>query len=171
MLAGLSPAGAAPASDSWDGYRASRARLIGQLGPAGIPDVVTLTGDYHSSWAMDVALDPLSEAAYRPATGQGSRAVEFIVPAISSAPLAANAEVPAGYAAHARQLPHVHGIDVDHNGYMLLDVDRERVQAEWYFEGDVRRPVPDDHFAGAFATARGAHRVERLATPGRLGTL
>ena len=80
-------------------------------------------------------------------------------------------EVPAGYAAHARQLPHVRGVDLDHNGYLLLDVDRQRVRAEWYFEGDVRRPVPDEHFAGAFATARGSHRVERLPTQGSLGTL
>ncbi len=167
MLAGRSREGGYLNGDSWDGYRASRSRLIEQLGPAGIPDVVTLTGDYHSSWAMDVALDPMSEAAYQPATGQGSVAVEFVVPAISSTPLARNPGVPAGYADAVRQLPHVRGVDLDHNGYVLLDVDRERVQAEWYFERDVGRPVPDARFAGAFATARGAHRIEQVTAQSR----
>ena len=71
--------------------------------------------------------------------------------------------IPEGYAAGARQLPQVRYVDVDHNGYMLLDIDRERAQAEWYFERDVSRPVPDERFASAFATARGSHRLEEVA--------
>ena len=146
--------------DSWDGYRASRSRLLGSLGPAGVRDVVTLTGDYHSSWAMEVAPDPLSETAYHPETGEGAVGVEFVAPALSALPLGGIPAVPKNYAADARQLPHVRYVDVDHNGYMLLDIDRERAQAEWYFERDVRRPVPDERFARAFATARGSHRLE-----------
>ena len=163
MLAGRARDGASMNPDSWDGYRASRSRLLGRLGPGGVRDVVTLTGDYHSSWAMELALDPLSEASYRPETGEGAVGVEFVAPGISSLPLGAVPGVPEGYAAGARQLPQVRYVDVDHNGYMLLDIDRERAQAEWYFERDVSRPVPDERFASAFATARGSHRLEEVA--------
>ncbi len=66
--------------------------------------------------------------------------------------------------AAARQQPQVRYVDVDQNGYMLLDIDRERAQAEWYFERDVRHPLPDERLARAFATPRGSHRLEEVGT-------
>lgn len=154
--------------DAWDGYRASRSRLLSNLGPGRVPDVVTLTGDYHSSWAMDVAPDPFA-SSYRPDSGSGAVSVEFVAPAISSEPLGATPGLPESFASDAQQLPHVRWIDVEHNGYLLLDIDRERSQGEWYFERDVTRPVPDEHFGAAFATARGASRLEAVErSPGSL---
>ena len=46
---------------------------------------------------------------------------------------------------------------------MLLDIDRERAQAEWYYERDLTRPIPDEYYASAFATPRGSHRLEEVS--------
>ncbi|MBK6279208.1 MAG: alkaline phosphatase D family protein [Gammaproteobacteria bacterium] len=45
--------------DQWDGYPQARRRILEHLGRAGIDNVVFLTRDIHSSWALDVAPDPL----------------------------------------------------------------------------------------------------------------
>jgi len=76
--------------DSWNGYRASRARVLDYLHDEGIDNVVFLTGDVHSSWVFDIPAPPNAEQQYDPATGAGSRAIEFVAPAVSSPPLGAS---------------------------------------------------------------------------------
>ena len=71
--------------DEWDGYGPSRERLLDALENGGIDNVVVLTGDAHSAWGMDVPRDPF-DASYDPASGRGSRVVEFVTPAVSSPP-------------------------------------------------------------------------------------
>jgi len=44
-------------SDGWDGYRASRRRLLSFVADRGIDNLVVLTGDIHSSWLADLRLD------------------------------------------------------------------------------------------------------------------
>ena len=61
-------------------------------------DVVVLTGDIHSSWAMDLTEMPYDAAMYDPATGEGSLAVEFVTPAITSPHIQASRLKPAGWA-------------------------------------------------------------------------
>ncbi len=74
------PAGGLPFNtDQWDGYTADRRRLIDTITAAGLRNVVFLTGDIHTSWAMDVPVD----AADYP--GAGTVATEFVVPSVTSA--------------------------------------------------------------------------------------
>ena len=54
----------------WDGYQAARDRVFDFLANERMRDVAILTGDIHSSWALDVPRNPV-EAAIRPATGEG----------------------------------------------------------------------------------------------------
>ncbi|HVZ36694.1 MAG TPA: alkaline phosphatase D family protein, partial [Polyangiaceae bacterium] len=79
----LAPPGCVEFPDQWDGYPFSRQRLLAALAQ-GIDNVVVLTGDAHSSWAFDVAENPFDPASYVAETGQGSLAVEFVAPAITS---------------------------------------------------------------------------------------
>ncbi|MCA9687132.1 MAG: alkaline phosphatase D family protein, partial [Myxococcales bacterium] len=65
-------------SDPWDGYDAPRRRLLAHIKDNGIPDVVVLTGDVHSSFANELVPDPYVD--YDPDTGAGSIAVEFVTP-------------------------------------------------------------------------------------------
>jgi alkaline phosphatase D len=66
----------------WDGYLAQRTRVLDVIERENIRNLVVLSGDAHSSWGFDVARNPWS--GYRPATGEGSLAVELVTPAISS---------------------------------------------------------------------------------------
>jgi alkaline phosphatase D len=164
MLAPMVAPGEPSHNDTWDGYRAARSRLLDHFGSAGIRDVVALTGDYHSSWAMDVCAEPFSERAYDPATGRGAQAVEFVAPAVSAAPLGRIGPVSDPIRRIPETHPHVRMNDVDRNGYFVLDLDRDRAQADWFFEQDVREPGSRQRFGAGFATERGrSHLVAQTA--------
>jgi len=115
-------------ADQWDGYRAARSRFYDLAGST--DNVVVLTGDIHSSWAFDLAVDPAG--TYDPDDGSGSVGVEFVVPAVSSPGFPLNA-APALLATN----PHLRWIDIRERGYLILDVDTDRVQASWWFVEDV----------------------------------
>jgi len=44
-------------NDGWDGYRASRDRILGYVEEKGIDNVVVLTGDVHKHWVNDLRRD------------------------------------------------------------------------------------------------------------------
>lgn len=165
MFAPLSPPGVEVNPDQWDGYRASRERVLDHLAADGIDDVVILTGDIHSSWALDVARDPFSSGAYDPTTGRGSLAVEFVTPAVSSSPLGRSAKLRERLARVRETHPHLRFVDLDNRGYILLDLDRERAQAEWYFVETVAERDPRERFAAAVRTRRGANHLEFAPSP------
>ena len=151
--------------DAWDGYPAARDRLFGHLERAAVGDVVVLTGDIHSSWALDVARRPFSARHYDPATGLGSLAVEFVAPALSSSPLASFPGLREKYANVLETHPHVRYADLEQRGYVLLDVDAERAQAEWWHLDTVGERSEVEHFAAAFATRRGESHLEAVEMP------
>lgn len=140
--------------DQWDGYPAARDRLFDVIATEGVGDVVVLTGDIHSSWAMDLPRDP-EGPDYNPATGAGSLAVEFVVPAVTSPGLG----LQIGDALELEN-PWMKFVDTDRRGYVILDVTRERVQAAYsLFEAiDVEEPTEPSTFA-AMATYAGTHHV------------
>jgi alkaline phosphatase D len=150
-------------ADKWDGFPAARARFLDLLERESIDDTIVLTGDFHSSWALDVAREPFSRAGYDAESGRGSLAVEFVAPGIS-APGFPDPREAAARAAELRAVnPHVHWIDFHHQGYGLLDLDRERAQGEWWFVDAVRERRRGEHFARAFRTLRGANHLEAVA--------
>ena len=152
-------------ADKWDGYAASRRRLFDQLERGGTDDTVVLTGDFHSSWALDLPRDPYSPAGYDPATGRGSLAVEFLAPGIS-APGYLDAEKGRARAATLRAgNPHVHWIDFLHRGYGVLDLDRKRARCDWVFVDTVRERRTDARLAKSFQTMRGRNHLESAPLP------
>lgn len=160
MMAQLSDAaeGCVSHLDQWDGYPASRARVLAALRDERIDNVVVLTGDAHSSWACDVAEDPFAPAAYDGETGSGSLAVEFVAPAVTSpAPGGSLEEM---LPAH----PHIKYAELTRNGYVVVDVTRDRARAEWYFVSPVREAALPEQVGAAFETASGQNHL-RPATP------
>jgi alkaline phosphatase D len=152
-------------TDQWDGYQPARDRVYAVLkGDATTPpvsDVVILTGDIHSSWAADLTQDPNNPSpatgGYDPATGTGSRAVEFVGTSISSPGLS---DPNGGTAALLRSInPHFKYIDFNQRGYMLLDVTRERAVCEWWFVDSVAAPSNVQTFGAAFEVRHGTNRL------------
>ncbi|MGK0358180.1 MAG: alkaline phosphatase D, partial [Bradymonadia bacterium] len=96
--------------DQWDGYAASRQRMYDLLERESIDNLVVLTGDIHTSWAIDITPDPNNPEAYDPLTGMGSLAVEFVTPAVTSPGLAAIS--PALIQLLENNNPHIHFTEV-----------------------------------------------------------
>ncbi|HEX6239780.1 MAG TPA: alkaline phosphatase D family protein, partial [Polyangiales bacterium] len=127
-------------SDAWDGYQPARSRIVSHIKTNGIDNVVVITGDIHTSWALDLAENPFDAASYDPATGRGTYGVELVGPSVTSTGLEDQPQL----AALAPTLlppsnPHLKWVDVVRKGYVLVDVQEERVQAEWYHVGDHKK--------------------------------
>ncbi|MEO1652003.1 MAG: alkaline phosphatase D family protein, partial [Bacteroidota bacterium] len=191
--------------DFWDGYPKAKKRVINYIDQNNIDNVVILTGDFHSSLASDVALEPAPLAGvnenipatgiapfpvtptYNPETGEGSVAVEFTTPGISSQnfneffettgldPASAIATSrgfefqlinpfgpEAGPIAGINPNPHIKFVDFVAPGYLVLDVTPERAQADWYFLDNVLDENSGESFAVGFGTNDGENRL----TPG-----
>ncbi|MEZ5041085.1 MAG: alkaline phosphatase D family protein [Saprospiraceae bacterium] len=88
--------------DIWDGYPAERSQIIKYIKDNQITNTIILTGDFHSTFAFDVADHPIDvslqvvpglgtvpfftpNANYVKETGAGAVAVEFATPSITSA--------------------------------------------------------------------------------------
>jgi len=146
-------------ADTWDGYQAARDRVIDFIGAERIQDIVVLTGDVHSSWAMDVPASPWD--GYTSRTGEGSLAVEFSTPAISSPPIFADGQGRERAAALRVMLPHLKFMDGERRGYVLLDVTPQRVQTDYMFVPTVAQRSAEEIAGASLITERGsAHAVQ-----------
>lgn len=124
MLAPLDAAGLILNGDQWDGYPAERKRVFDYIMRQNIHDVVFVTGDIHSSWANDL---PHPDSTYNKNTGAGSVATEFIGTSITST--ASAVTIPQALIQLGN--PHVKYVDLTLRGYLLLDVNKHRVQGDF----------------------------------------
>ena len=157
MFARLTPAGQPVLlPDTWEGYQASRDRVFDCLEGDRIRDVAVVGGDLHSAWAMDVPRNPWD--SYQ-RSGEGSLAVEFLAPAISSPPLFAGP----GLRERAPQIrnttPHLKYLEGNSNGYVTLDITPARILAEWYFVPTVLERSAAEMRGAAFVCERGSSRL------------
>jgi phosphodiesterase/alkaline phosphatase D-like protein len=180
---GLPPGQTLVNSDQWDGYQADQAELIGHLAaqPKRAGDTVVLTGDIHSSWAMDIPAAPS-------ASGYTSAGVEFVCPSVTSdgfyeavrGSQPAGTPVPTAVAttggltgAVAAANPWIRYLDGIGHGYTLIDVTRERVQADYYLtpvpspeQPDPRLdPGVEPRYARSWQTLAGTRRVAAASGP------
>ena len=159
-LTGVSSGGIPYNTDQWDGYTADRRRLLDTIAAAGLRNVVFLTGDIHTSWAVDIPVD----AADYP--GAGTIATEFVVPSVTSAnidellgvpPRTASPSLEATVTASNR---HVRFVELDSHGYGVLDVTSGAAQMDWFFIGDRADPDSPARRSAGYRVADGAVRVE-----------
>lgn len=138
-------------SDGWDGYTFERDRLFEDF--ATTPgDVVVLTGDVHSSWANELVPDanPLNAPV----------GVELVTPAASTRPFAANVAgaSPVFEAMFTAANPWIKQVDMDANGFLVLDLDHERALGRWY-QVATDRPGASASPLMAWQTIRGTNRL------------
>ena len=153
------PAGNA---DSWDGYRMARSRVYDMVDRHHVPNLVVLTGDVHSSWAFDLPRQ-LSDT-YDPASGRGSLGVEIVCPAVSSPSPFQGDDVPKRLDDLRARRPHLKFLDGRSRGYVVMDITRDRLQADWWFVPTVKARLPEQQFArGLVCEAGSRHLVEASA--------
>jgi alkaline phosphatase D len=147
-------------TDQWDGYPLSRKALLDQLAAETIDDTVIVTGDIHSSWALDITPDPFSPD-YDPATGRGSLAVEMVTPAVSSpSPFADQPDV-LERERRTMARPHVRWVEFRSRGYLVVDLTAERARGEWWLQESISQRGTPERLAAAFETRRGRNHLVR----------
>ena len=164
-----SPGARAGNPDSWDGYRASRSRVFDMIERAKVGNLAVLTGDVHSSWAYDLPRDPF--AGYDKASGKGSLGVEFAGTSVSSpSNLGAGPDGARQLLATREARPHLHYVDGRYRGYFVLDLTRERLQADFYAVATVLDRSTKEKFEKGFVTASGANHLVEASTPAPTAT-
>ncbi|MEC9357452.1 MAG: alkaline phosphatase D family protein [Pseudomonadota bacterium] len=147
--------------DKWDGYKPARDRLFALL--QGRSNLVFLTGDAHEAYAFEVTPDP-NGPNYSPASGAGAVGVEFVATSITSRgdPDSGNGltSVLDSLAMDAEQLlrvtnPHLKYYENTLNGYLLLDLTPERLQAEFWMVPMVSERTDGQTLDRAFSVASG----------------
>ncbi|HTO01805.1 MAG TPA: alkaline phosphatase D family protein, partial [Microthrixaceae bacterium] len=126
MLAGLNIGTAETPTfyrDMWDGYRASRDRLLKTITGSKVSNPVTVTGDWHASFVLDVLAEPhnQSSAPVMP---------EFVVTSISTILFPAD---------HSAVNPHQRYFNPEY-GFALATVTSEKFECEFHYIKDVWDP-------------------------------
>lgn len=147
MLSHFTAGGQPLVLENWDGYPVERGQLYDHLDSATIENVVVVTGDFHCGFANDVPRDPLNFNDYNPFNGNGSLCVEFVVPSVTGDNFDEGNDFGlgtsnAGVAQNLIQVgnPHTKYVDLTSHGYLLLDLDDNRCQAEFYGLDDISDP-------------------------------
>ena len=109
--------------DAWDGYPYEQHKLADFIRDNEVENVIFVTGDTHTAWALEATEDPFEN--YDPETGAGSVGIEFGVTSIS----AANSNErfsDSAVIAHENKLiqsginPHLRYTNMRDHGYLLL---------------------------------------------------
>lgn len=181
--------------DNWESYPTQRNNIIDSLRLLGIDNVVITTGDSHCSWAFDVTkqaavypgvfnlpqanpYNAATQAGYDPASGNGSWAVEFGTPSVSSPNF--NESVGDALTEQFEQLinnpipspfggleynPHLKYVDLDRHGYFLLDVKADSIQADYYYVPTVAVDTTGETFGKAMVVLNEQNRLKPGTTP------
>jgi alkaline phosphatase D len=144
-------------TDLWQGYPAGRERLMTFFRDNDISNTVFVTGDIHSSWATDVTLDSDS---YDPMTREGALAGEFIAPGIT----APNDPALQMFDPSAFD-PNVRYVESELRGYFVLDVQADKVQADWYLLDGIDIDEGNESLDASWAMLNGEKHVVEMDSP------
>jgi alkaline phosphatase D len=153
---------AAANPDSWDGYRAARERVFDAA--ADVKHLVVLTGDVHSSWGYDLTRDPFDGKTYNPATGAGAIGTEIVTPSVTSPNRLQADQLERIRAAR----PHLKYVSGEHRGYVVLDLTRERLQADWWYVPTILERTTSEQFGQGLISEAGHPHLVPASTPAPL---
>jgi phosphodiesterase/alkaline phosphatase D-like protein len=150
-----------PEPDQWDGYPREREQLLHRLRES--RNVVFLSGDVHTAWAIELKLNPVDPR-------EPPVAVEFITPSVTSENLDEKVDAtPRERAEIAKRLgiacPHVRGVDLCGHGWTLVDVTRKRLRAEWHLVDHVRTRAPGERVQASWEVPSGEARIVAAGGP------
>jgi alkaline phosphatase D len=161
MMSGLdTPApGFSKYLDTWDGYQAERAELVGFWRDAGVRDVVVMTGDDHDNYAGTVTTTGHED-------GQPG-AVEFVVPSMTSDNtselLGGSPGAAAAAETNARQLnPHLAFVEQRHHGYCVLEIGPDEARVDFRHVSSREDPAAEVATAYSFRVPRGQIALEAV---------
>jgi alkaline phosphatase D len=155
MMGQLTPLGLVINPDQWDGYAAERKNLYDFIREHNIDNVVVLTGDIHTAWAMDL---PYNLNNYKPATGEGSLAVEFVCTSVTSG--SSPIPLPPIYnLIENLLLPHIKYVDLNKKGYSLLNLQPDKATGHFYSVKNIGINTTEQKFEEAWSTKHEANHL------------
>ena len=128
VMAKLTVFGVPINTDAWDGYPVQRQGLYDHIVSNSIENFVVLTGDIHTSWAFDLK------------SGSNKVGVEFVTPSVTSPGSPINAG-----AALQLENPHLKYSELTRKGFIILDVNTTRIQADYFYVNTID-DVSNDYF-------------------------
>lgn len=131
--------------DAWDGYPASRARILNGAEAAGIENLMVLTGDVHVNYGFDLKRD-FDDPSSR------TLGTEIVATSISSGKN--GSDKPASWDNQTRANPHLKFFN-GRRGYALVTLGRERARADYRTVSAVTTPGAPVTTAGSFVTEVG----------------
>lgn len=131
--------------DAWDGYPASRQRVLAGAESAGVENLMVLTGDVHVSYAFDLKEDFDDPSSRTVGT-------EIVTTSVSSGK--DGAERPANWENQTRANPHMKHYD-GRRGYTLVTLGTEEARADFRTVSAVTTPSAPLSTAASFVTEAG----------------
>lgn len=153
MMAPLEVFGAALNDDQWDGYNYEREQLYDHIQNNNIDNIVVLTGDIHTSWVNDLARDNYDEN-----NCTGSVGIEYVVTSVTSQGGVDFLSV--GASTIMLFNPHIQYADLAAHGYMILDVNQNRVVGNYYYMNDMSSSGNGEYFDAAYFMNDGEYCAE-----------
>ncbi len=131
--------------DSWDGYPASRDRILRGAEATGVDNLMVLTGDVHVGYAFDLKRDFDDPA---------SRTVGTEIVATSIASGKNGAEKPANWTSQTTANPHMKFYN-GRRGYVLVSLQERQARADYRTVSAVTTPGAPVTTAASFVTEVG----------------
>ncbi|MBL1101617.1 alkaline phosphatase D family protein [Streptomyces coffeae] len=131
--------------DSWDGYPASRDRILAGVEQAGVENFVVLTGDVHVHYAFDIKKD-FNKPDSR------TLGVEFVGTSISSGK--DGADKPANWSTYMAANPHMKFYN-GRRGYVTVTLDEQHARADYKTVSAVTTPGAPLTIAASFVSEAG----------------
>jgi alkaline phosphatase D len=129
-------------TDSWDGYPAERQKLFNHLTSNNIDNMVVLTGDIHTSWAVNLK------------NGNTPVGVEMVTPSVTSPGVPINLS-----GLITLQNPDIKYVELTKRGFMLVDITEQRVQGDWYNVNTIDQMNPGSTCVKSYVTNNGSNEL------------
>ncbi len=120
--------------DAWNGYRVERDNLYDSVLVKNIENLVVLTGDIHTAWANNLE------------KGGAKVGVEFVCSSITKQ----NAGISLPTQVITSSNPHIKYVELAGHGYYILDINQERVQADYRWVGVITDEFDYNQTEGPF---------------------
>ncbi|HEX4879369.1 MAG TPA: alkaline phosphatase D family protein, partial [Limnobacter sp.] len=143
--------------DQWDGYVAERNRVFNLIKDIGIENLVVLTGDIHTSWAIEIYENPIALIGGNQL--QRSLGVEIVTPSVTSSGFPD--EVADVVSAILPVLnPHIKYSELKTKGYALIEMQREQMNVTWKYAQSITEEsmigIENESMRKAFTVRRGS---------------
>ncbi len=149
--------------DKWSGYPVERDKILTFIKDYNVNNIVFLSGDFHSSMAIDITDSPLRLNRNNNENHQ-ALAVEFVTPSINAAnydfflPLNSVKAIENMYINDPKNA-HLKYVDLINHGYLLVTIKKDEVRTDWYFVDRIDTVSNNEYLANSLYVKNKGNRL------------